>query len=149
MEIPRSLKRGWHQENGENKGKLIETASLTLRYMQNFFLNFSVWRLWGEGCHWSQITLRLQEMGTESEIEKKKRSSLWWLDSLNGRGVTASTFFVRMGALEHGLTQPYWEAYMRSRGKEVAQTCCKFTLFLTLRDQAVLLSDPPHSVTDN
>lgn len=34
---------------------------------------------------------------------------------------------------------------MRSRGKEVARICYKFTLFLTLRDQAILLLDPPHS----
>lgn len=38
---------------------------------------------------------------------------------------------------------------MRSRGKEVAQTCCKFTLFLTLRDQAILLLDSSLPVTHN
>lgn len=147
MEIPRSLKRGWHQENGENKGKLIEIASLALRYMQNFFKLFCL----------EVVGRRLSLKSGYTEIagngdrvwnwkkKKKKRNSLWWLYSLNGRGVTACKFFVRMGALEHDLTQPSWEACMRSKGKEVAQTCCKFTLFLTLRDQAILLLDPPHS----
>lgn len=72
-EIAKEPRKGMKPEKLRlKKEKLIVTPPSALNYMQKLKKkkkNF-VRRLWGKGYLWSQVAMRFQEHGTESESEK-------------------------------------------------------------------------------